>query len=116
MHSFGCFISVVCQTTYRYTDTPRFLDTGQGYNVTVHRGQKAELACKVENIGPKEVGVAVNEGGKNPVRIFVVSIYYGFIAVCRSFYFCKIIENPGYLNVLISRNVYNLIMFKVVST
>lgn len=61
MNSFCCFISVVCQTTYRYTDTPRFLDTGQGYNVTVHRGQKAELACKVENIGPKEVGVT--EGG-----------------------------------------------------
>lgn len=52
---------MVCQTTFRYTDTPRFLDTGQGYNVTVHRGQKAELACKVENIGPKEVGVAVNK-------------------------------------------------------
>lgn len=48
-------LGVVCQTTYRYTDTPRFLDTGQGYNVTVHRGQKAELGCKVENIGPKEV-------------------------------------------------------------
>lgn len=61
INSCCCFISVVCQTTFRYTDTPRFLDTGQGYNVTVHRGQKAELACKVENIGPKEVGVAVNK-------------------------------------------------------
>ncbi|XP_022334451.1 low affinity immunoglobulin gamma Fc region receptor III-A-like [Crassostrea virginica] len=48
-------LGVFCRPNYHYTDSPRFLDTGQGYNVTVHRGQKAELACKVENIGPKEV-------------------------------------------------------------
>ncbi|XP_048734611.1 zwei Ig domain protein zig-8-like [Ostrea edulis] len=48
-------LGVFCSPTYHYTDTPRFLDTGQGYNITVHRGQNAELACKVENIGPKQV-------------------------------------------------------------
>ncbi|XP_062608940.1 cell adhesion molecule DSCAM-like [Saccostrea cucullata] len=48
-------LGVFSSPTYHYTDTPRFLDTGQGYNVTVHRDQNAELACKVENIGPKQV-------------------------------------------------------------